>query len=75
MINIFEKIKDQEIKDCKLLLQIHDELIFEVKNDNIIGTKKSIESGMRSIQKSDLHSFSIPILVDVNIGENWGLLQ
>ena len=75
MINIFEKIKDQEIKDCKLLLQIHDELIFEVKKDNIKSTKKSIESGMRSIQKSDLHSFSIPILVDVNIGENWGLLQ
>jgi len=75
MINIFEKIKDKEIKNCKLLLQIHDELIFEVKKDNIKSTKKSIESGMRSIQKSDLHSFSIPILVDVNIGENWGLLQ
>ena len=75
MINIFDKIKDQEIKDCKLLLQIHDELIFEVKKDNIKSAKKSIESGMRSIQKSDLHSFSIPILVDVNIGENWGLLQ
>ena len=75
MINIFDKIKDQEIKDCKLLLQIHDELIFEVQKDNIKSTKKSIESGMRSIQKSDLHSFSIPILVDVNIGENWGLLQ
>ncbi len=75
MINIFEKVKDQEIKDCKLLLQIHDELIFEVKKDNIKSIRKSIESGMRSIQKSDLHSFSIPILVDVNIGENWGLLQ
>ncbi len=75
MINIFEKIKAQKIKDCKLLLQIHDELIFEVKKSNIESVKKSVESGMKSVQKSDLHSFSIPILVDVNIGENWGLLQ
>ena len=35
MINIYEKIKVKKIKDCKLLLQIHDELIFEVKKDNI----------------------------------------
>ena len=75
MINIFEKIKVKKIKDCKLLLQIHDELIFEVKKDNIDNTKKLVEIGMKSVQKSDLHSFSIPILVDVNIGENWGLLQ
>ncbi len=75
MINIFEKIEVKKIKDCKLLLQIHDELIFEVKKDNIDNTKKLVEIGMKSVQKSDLHSFSIPILVDVNIGENWGLLQ
>ena len=75
MINIFEKIKVKKIKDCKLLLQIHDELIFEVKKDNIENIKKLVENGMKSVQKSDLHSFSIPILVDVNIGENWGLLQ
>ncbi len=75
MINIFEKIEVKKIKDCKLLLQIHDELIFEVKKDNIENIKKLVENGMKSVQKSDLHSFSIPILVDVNIGENWGLLQ
>ncbi len=74
MINIFEKIKVKKIKDCKLLLQIHDELIFEVKKNNIENIKKLVENGMKSVQKSDLHSFSIPILVDVNIGENWGLL-
>jgi len=75
MINIYEKIKFKKIRDCKLLLQIHDELIFEVKKDNIENIKKLVETGMKSVQKSDLHSFSIPILIDVNIGENWGLLQ
>ncbi len=75
MINIFEKIKVKKIKDCKLLLQIHDELIFEVNKNNIDNIKKLVETGMKSVQKSELHSFSIPILVDVNFGENWGLLQ
>ena len=75
MINIYEKIKFKKIRDCKLLLQIHDELIFEVNKDNIENIKKLVETGMKSVQKSDLHSFSIPILIDVNIGENWGLLQ
>ena len=51
-------------------------LILEIfKRENIDNTKKLVEIGMKSVQKSDLHSFSIPILVDVNIGENWGLLQ
>ena len=75
MINIFKNIMAKKLKDCKLLLQIHDELIFEVKKDNTECVKKLVENGMKSVQKSDLHSFSIPILVDVNIGENWGLLQ
>ena len=75
MINIFKNIMTKKLKDCKLLLQIHDELIFEVKKDNTECVKKLVENGMKSVQKSDLHSFSIPILVDVNIGENWGLLQ
>ena len=47
----------------------------EKLKNNIESIKKLVENGMKSVQKSDLHSFSIPILVDVNIGENWGLLQ
>ena len=30
---------------------------------------------MSSVTDSDLHSFSIPLTVDVNIGENWGILH
>ena len=30
---------------------------------------------MLSVKDSELHSFSIPLLVDVNIGENWGELH
>ena len=75
MIKISKKIEFEKHKNCKMLLQIHDELIFEIKNERLKIYKKIIEDEMRSVEKSNLHSFSIPILVDVNIGENWGLLH
>jgi len=57
------------------LLQIHDELIFEVPNKDVKKVSKIIKDEMTSVINSDLHSFSIPFLVDINIGDNWGLLH
>jgi len=34
-----------------------------------------IDQEMTSVKDSDLHSFSTPLTVDVNSGENWGLLH
>ena len=55
-----------------MLLQIHDELIFECleKDENYI--KKTVKEGMISISKSEHHIFSIPLEVNVNSGYNWG---
>ena len=36
---------------------------------------KIIENEMISVKDSDLHSFSIPLLADINIGDNWGDLH
>ena len=36
---------------------------------------KIIRDEMVSVKDSEIHSFSIPLLVDVNIGDNWGLLH
>jgi DNA polymerase-1 len=30
---------------------------------------------MTSVAQSDFHSFSIPLTVDVNVGDNWGMLH
>jgi len=58
-----------------MLLQIHDELIFEtpVKEANRIS--KLIINEMTSVTNSDQHSFSIPLTVDLNTGDNWGALH
>ncbi len=75
MIRLNNKLKNEKSSNCKMLLQIHDELIFEVLKDNAHKMSKIIRDEMTSVKDSEIHSFSIPLLVDVNIGDNWGLLH
>ena len=75
MIRINKKMNENNERKCKMLLQIHDELIFEVPK---VAEKKFtslIKDEMVSVKDSDLHSFSTPLTVDVNSGDNWGLLH
>ncbi len=71
MIKIDKILEDQKNK-AKMLLQIHDELIFEClkKDENEI--KKIIKDAMISISTSEHHKFSIPLEVSINSGNNWG---
>ncbi len=71
MIKIDKILEDQKRK-AKMLLQIHDELIFEClkKDENEI--KKTIKDAMTSISSSEHHMFSIPLEVSINSGNNWG---
>ena len=58
-----------------MLLQIHDELIFETPKEEAKRISKIIIDEMSSVVKSEQHSFSIPFTVDLNTGENWGTLH
>ena len=75
MIRIDKKLKDEKSIKSKMLLQIHDELIFEVKKSEIKKMMKIIKDEMVSVADSDYHSFSIPLTVDINSGNNWGELH
>ena len=75
MIRLDDEINDKKNNNLKMLLQIHDELIFEVEEKNIINSSKIIKKIMTSVKDSNLHSFSIPLLVDINSGDNWGQLH
>ncbi len=75
MIRINKEISDNKNNSLKMLLQIHDELIFEESSKETKKSTKLIKDLMLSVKDSELHSFSIPLLVDVNIGENWGELH
>jgi len=75
MIRLDKKFKDIQNNKSKILLQIHDELIFEVPEKEVENITKIIKEEMTSVTESDLHTFSTPLTIDVNTGDNWGILH
>ena len=57
--------------DAKILLQVHDELIFEIDEAN---REVSIEKIKRVMENVHLNfkNFEVPLLVDYGFGNNWG---
>lgn len=65
MIDIYRYIKDKA--GISLLLQVHDELIFEISQDRLEEYRENIEKIMRECVKFD----SVPLEINTNIGVNW----
>ncbi len=65
MVNIYNAIK-REKYNTHLILQIHDELVFEVPVAEVEDFKKMIKSEMENVVK-----FEIPLKVDIGMGKNW----
>ena len=65
MINI-QKILDHKKYKTKMLLQVHDELVFDMYNDEIDELSLIIKQEMESAFK-----LSIPLVVDIDKGDNW----
>ena len=65
MINIHNWLKDNN-KKSRMLLQVHDELIFEIHESELDEVPKKIEELMESAFEMD-----VPLKVEAGIGENW----
>ena len=63
MINIDGVIQNS---DCKMILQVHDELIFEVKEKTVGNYKNKIKKEMESA-----YQLIVPIKVDIGEGYDW----
>lgn len=66
MIKMSEWIKTQPNGNIRMLMQVHDELVFEVKEELVSEYTKSIKSIMENC-----YQLSVPLKVDVGIGNNW----
>ena len=75
MIRLSKRLSEKKFQKTKMLLQIHDELIFETPKYDAKRISKIIIEEMTGVANSDQHSFSIPLTVDMNIGDNWGALH
>ncbi|MDD3061173.1 MAG: DNA polymerase, partial [Sulfurimonas sp.] len=69
-MNKIQKVIHKEKLDAKMLLQIHDELIFEVNAEQVDALALRFKEIMEEIK--ELH---VPLKVSVNIGDNWGQLK
>jgi DNA polymerase-1 len=65
MIRIFNEIDRQQLKS-KMILQVHDELVFDVHKSEIELIKPIVLEGMQNAIRLD-----VPVLVDMNSGRNW----
>lgn len=65
MIQLAKEIDEQKLS-AKILLQIHDELILEVKEEEIEIVSKLTKKVMESVAELDA-----PLKVDINFGKNW----
>ncbi|MET1257304.1 DNA polymerase I [Aliikangiella maris] len=57
---------DSEKPDCFMVMQVHDELVFEVAQDHLESYREKIIQIM-----SDAVKLSVPLVVDAGIGDNW----
>ena len=65
MINIYNLLKNNKLK-TKMLLQVHDELIFDVPKNELDFVKPLIKKTME-----EAYQFAVPLVVDLGIGKNW----
>lgn len=65
MIKIDSELETQQLK-TKMLLQVHDELIFEAPLDEVETAKALIKKEMESAFPTN-----VPLLVEVGVGDNW----
>jgi DNA polymerase I len=65
MIRIDEKLHTQELQ-TKMTLQVHDELLFDVPEDEIDAVRTLVKQEMENVLE-----LNVPIVADVGIGQNW----
>ncbi len=65
MINIQKRLKEENLQS-KMLLQVHDELVFDAYKSELDKLKELIKHEMENAFKLD-----VPLVVDIGIGENW----
>ncbi|MBZ5522861.1 MAG: DNA polymerase I [Acidobacteriia bacterium] len=65
MINLDEEIRARKLKS-KMLLQVHDELLFEVPQNEVETMRELVREKMENV-----HPLKVPLVVEVGTGPNW----
>ena len=71
MIQVYQEISKKDLsKNTRMLLQVHDELIFEIKKEDIDTVIPVVKKAMENACE-----LSVPLIVSVATGKNWGSME
>ena len=75
MVRVDKYLKEAELEDeVRMILQIHDELLFEVKQSRVVEVVPKLKTIMeQAFPEKDTKG--VPILADAKVGLNWGTLE
>ena len=65
MLNIYDKMQQENFK-AQMLLQVHDELVFECPKSELNALKQLVKTEMEAA-----YSLQVPLTVEMGIGHNW----
>jgi DNA polymerase-1 len=65
MISVHQWLQDER-PGARMIMQVHDELVFEVEEDEVDGVKVRVTELMNAAA-----TLSVPLKVDVGVGRNW----
>lgn len=66
MIAVDRWLQDQNADEVKMIMQVHDELVFEIHRDAVESASEKIRQLMEGSMKLD-----VPLQVEVGVGDNW----
>ena len=66
MIKVDEWIAKNAANEVTMMMQVHDELVFEIKEDKIAEHVETITSLMENAA-----TLNVPLVVEAGVGENW----
>ncbi|AFV83547.1 DNA polymerase I [Alteromonas mediterranea] len=66
MIKVDDWISKNAADDVTMMMQVHDELVFEIKEDKVDSYVKTINTLMESAA-----TLNVPLVVEAGVGENW----
>lgn len=65
MIHIYNTIQQQDLRSM-MILQVHDELVFEVPENEVVRMRQIVKEGMEGVL-----TLAVPVKVDMETGKNW----
>lgn len=63
MLKIYDRMKKMK---SRMVLQVHDELVFDVRDDELVELKQIVKDGMEKAIK-----LKVPLVADIGVGHNW----